>query len=220
MKKKASNGYYPIALQLKGRQCLIVGGGKVAERKLKGLLDAGADRIRLISPETTEYVQTMSEACAIEWEARSFEKNDMEMAWLVIAATNDPELNALIAAEAETRGMLSNIANDAGKGSFIIPSVVRRGDLLIAVTASGASPALAKALRQELEDRYGERYSIALEKLKELRRLVIERVGEREKKERILSLAADEALDEAIAGKSAQEWMDSLIERIKGRKFT
>lgn len=217
MEKYASNGYYPIALRLAGRRCLVAGGGKVAERKLKGLLAAGADRIALISPVVTETIRKLAEDGSIEWACRSCSaKEDLPGAWLVIAATNDGALNSAIAEEADRLGILSNIADDYERGGFITPSVIRRGRLLIAVTATGASPAFAKAVSRELESRFGDRYEDALERLSELRKLVLATMEDRALKENVLRLAAEECLTMDVSEmEHTESWLNHLVDRIK-----
>src|SRR4051794_37107696 len=130
------NGYYPVIIQLRGKRCLVVGGGVVAERKLLGLLDAGADDVLLISPSVTANIERLVEHGRIRLERRTYEPDDMRGAWIAYAATDNKQVNAAIAADAELYGILVNIVSDAEQGTFITPSVVRRGDLLIAITAS------------------------------------------------------------------------------------
>jgi precorrin-2 dehydrogenase / sirohydrochlorin ferrochelatase len=217
MDKYESNGYYPIALKVTGKRCLVAGGGKVAERKLKGLLEAGADRVVLISPDATEAIQKLAEDGSIEWVGRACSaESDLPGSWLVIAATNDRAHNMAIAEEANRLGILSNIADDFERGSFIAPSVIRRGRLLIAVTATGASPAFAKAVSRELESRYGDRYEEALARLGELRRLVLETIEDRAMKENVLRLAADECLAMDVSDMNhIDSWLKRLVERTK-----
>lgn len=217
MDKYASNGYYPVALKLSGKRCLVAGGGKVAERKLKGLLEAGADRIVLISPTVTEAIQQLADEGSIEWVRRACSaETDLPGVWLVIAATNDRTLNMAIAGEAERLGILSNITDDFEQGSFITPSVIRRGQLLISVTTAGASPAFAKAVNRELESRYGDRYAEVLERLGELRKLALERFEDREMKENVLRLAADECLTMDVSDMDHVEgWLERLVDRTK-----
>lgn len=219
MDEGEAGGYYPVALRLTGRRCLVVGGGRVAERKLNGLLEAGADQITLISPSATADIQAIASAGRIVWNKRSYAAGDLAGVWLVIAATSDRALNSSIAEEAERFGVLSNIADGFGQGSFITPSVIRRGDLLIAVTASGSSPALAKLLKRELDERYGERYGEASRRLGELRKLTIARLYDAELKSEVLRLAAEESLSEERKYGNAELWLESLVERIKGRSL-
>ncbi|MBH5317177.1 bifunctional precorrin-2 dehydrogenase/sirohydrochlorin ferrochelatase [Paenibacillus sp. GSMTC-2017] len=220
MEVNAPNGYYPIVLQLKGRQCLIVGGGKVAERKLSGLLDAGADRITVISPEATDFIREMAELQRIQWLVRQVEIHDLKQVWLVIAATNNRETNDIIVKEADRLGILSSNADSGAKGSFITPSVMRSGELMIAVTSSGVSPSLSKLIKRELEDRYGERYVKATDMLGQLRKLILVHVKDEACKEAMLKLAAEEVMNSSCESLDVNEWMDSLLERINGRQHT
>ncbi|MFF2887160.1 bifunctional precorrin-2 dehydrogenase/sirohydrochlorin ferrochelatase [Paenibacillus sp. NPDC057967] len=210
-------GFYPVALRLSGKLCMIIGGGKVAERKLKGLLESGADRIELISPVVTEAIEAWAAAGRLIWRSRPYAACDIEGAWLLIAATDGRALNASLAMEADRLGILSNIADDYESGSFITPAVTRRGPLVITVTTSGASPALAKALNKELDERYGERYGEAAARLGELRKLMLTRAGIREERDELLRLASREALDGGIENITADQWLESLIARTKGR---
>lgn len=219
MEEGQANSFYPVALRLSGRRCLIVGGGRVAERKLNGLLEAGADRIVLVSPSATDGIQALASSGRITWERRSYAHGELGGVWLVIAATSEHALNSAIAEEAERLGILSNIADSFGQGSFITPSVIRRGDLIIAVTASGSSPALAKAIKRELEERYGGQYREAVMRLGELRKLTIGRLDDKELKQEVLRLAAEQSLSEEGACGNAELWLESLLEEVKGRSL-
>ena len=219
MDAEASNGYYPVALRLAGRRCIVAGGGKVAERKLNGLLEAGADDVVLISPAVTDGIRTLALERRIRWERREFAGDDLSSAWLVVAATDDRTLNAGIAEEADRRGMLANIADDYERGSFITPSVIRRGRLLVSVTATGASPAFARALKKDLETRIGERYGLALARLDELRKLALATLQDTDLRTNVLRLAAEEALSEEWQDREehpAEQWLEHLAARIKG----
>lgn len=225
------NRYYPVMMQLQGKRCLVVGGGAVAERKLLGLLDAGANDVLLVSPAVTAHIDRIAELGRIRLERRAYESSDMQGAWIVFAATDNKDANAAIGADAERCGILVNIASDSELGTFITPSVVRRGDLLIAVTASGASPALAQRIKHQLEHQYGDQYVRIAERLRRLRELVYELEMEEQERRSLLRLAAEEAVelsgaseaaaavDEAVdKQKEAEQWLNSLMERMKGRQ--
>ncbi|GKU75736.1 bifunctional precorrin-2 dehydrogenase/sirohydrochlorin ferrochelatase [Paenibacillus sp. L3-i20] len=218
MEDNTPNGYYPIVIQLKGRHCLVVGGGRVAERKLRGLVEAGADRVSVISPEGTSYIKEMADRGRIHWQRKRFQRADLTGVSLVIAATDQNEINEEITGEAEKLGILSSNAGSGVKGSFITPSVMRRDELLIAVTTSGASPSLSILIKKELEDRYGDRYLGVMRRLRQLRKLVIALVEDETLKEAILLQAAKEAMDTAFDSMNAQDWMNSLLERMNGRQ--
>ena len=155
--------YYPVFLDLRGRRCLVVGGGEVAVRKVAGLLEAGAD-VTVIAPEISAMPP---EARVLR---RAFSPADIADMALVIAATNDPAVNAQIAAEARQRNIWVNVVDDPAAGSLILPSVVRRGALRIAISTGGASPTLAARLRAQLEAQYGEEYGRLVSLLWRLRR--------------------------------------------------
>lgn len=149
--------YYPVCLDIKGRACLVVGGGGVGTRKAKGLLAAGA-RVTVVSPELSSGLRVLTPE-PVRWYTRSYRPEDLDGMFLVFGATDDEALNRRIYADAGKRNVLCNIADRPDICSFILPSVVHRGDLLIAVSTSGKSPAFAKKLRKDLERRYGEEYA-------------------------------------------------------------
>ena len=142
--------YYPAFLDVKGRLCVVVGGGEVAERKIASLLECGA-RVRVVSPEATEAVQRSAEAGTLSWERREYLEGDLEGAFLAIAATDDRSVNSTIAQEAERKKVLLNVVDVTSLCSFVAPSVVRRGEVVLAISTGGLSPALARKLREELE---------------------------------------------------------------------
>ena len=141
---------YPIFLDLSGRRCVVVGGGEVANRKARKLLQARAEVV-VISPE----VRPELESVAAEVHRRPYEDGDLEGAYLAFAATDAREVNAAVAAEAKGRGIPVNVADSPSEGDFALPSVLRRGRLQVAVSTGGASPALARRIRGELEELFG-----------------------------------------------------------------
>jgi precorrin-2 dehydrogenase/sirohydrochlorin ferrochelatase len=150
--------YYPIYLDLRDRPCLIVGGGQVAERKTLSLVEAGAN-VTVISPSLTQKLQELSQSGKIIHLPKTFDDKDLTGALLVIAATDSREVNTSIGRLCKKRNILVNVVTPPDESSFIVPSVVERGELLIAVSTSGMSPALSK-IRQELEERYGPEYEV------------------------------------------------------------
>jgi len=208
------NGLYPIFMQLKGKRCVIIGGGSVAQRKLLGLLDAGADEIWVISPSFTSKMGILADEGKIRCFQREYNNSDLFGARLVFAATNDKRLNAEIAAEAERLGILANTVDDAGNGSFISASVVRRGDLLLAVTASGASPALSQQIKKELEALYGPEYEEITALLRRFREKVLNSLLDEQDRQSVLKLAAEEAVQQKHINIDMDEWLQSLLHRI------
>jgi len=146
--------YYPALLDLSGRLVLLVGGGQVAGRKLASLLEAGA-RVRLVAPELAPETEALAQQEGVELMRRGFEPGDLAGAWLVISATGDQALNRAVAAAAEQAGVFVNVVDVPPLCSFIVPAVLRRGELTVAVSTGGASPAAARRLRQSLQEQFG-----------------------------------------------------------------
>lgn len=182
--------YYPAYLDLRGRPCLVIGGGPVAEGKTLTLLEAGAD-VTIVSPALTLKLQELSQSGRISHHQKNFEEKDLSGAFLVIAATDLPDMNSSAAQACKKNNILVNVVVPPEESSFIVPSVVERGDLLIAVSTSGISPALAKKIRQELETRYGAEYALFLERLAEIRQRVLEEVTDEQKRRMIFQKIVD-----------------------------
>ena len=156
---------YPIFLDLSGRRCVVVGGGEVANRKARKLLQARA-RVVVISPE----IGADLESVAIEVHRRAYREGDLEGAYLVFAATNVREVNAAVAREAKERGVPVNVADKPSEGDFALPSTLRRGRLQVSVSTGGASPTLARRIRGELEEVFGPEWAGIVEELDRNRR--------------------------------------------------
>ena len=164
--------YFPVCLKIAGRSCLVIGGGRVGERKVKGLLAHGA-RIKVISPELSETLAALHQAGTIEWLPRLYQDGDLAGAFLVIACTDDPAVQERVHAEAEAHNILLNVADVPKWCNFILPATARRGDLAISVSTAGKSPALASMLRQALEGQYGPEYGALVDILGALRDTVL-----------------------------------------------
>lgn len=149
----------------------------MAQRKAEGLLEAKA-RVKVIGPKLCAGISRLARAGSLEAETRSYRAGDLEGAWMAIAATDDPEVNAKVAAEAEARGILVNVVDDAARCNFIAPSVLRRGEVTIAISTGGKSPALARKLRETLEAVLPEEYGDLLDLLSQAR-LEAKRQGKR-----------------------------------------
>jgi len=148
---------FPIFLKLDGRRCLVVGAGKVAEAKIRGLLDARAS-IEVVAPEAVWQIQKWAWEGVIGWKARAFQATDLDQSSLVIAATSNREVNAEVFRQARLRNVLCNSVDDPENCDFYYPAVVNRGDLQIAISTGGRSPALAQRLRRDLEEQFGAEY--------------------------------------------------------------
>lgn len=150
--------YYPLFLDLSDTLCLVVGGGAVAERKVLGLLEAGSS-VRVVSPVFTPTLESLAAAGRIEAICAPYERAQLTGVSLVFAATNDRQVNAQIASDAAAQNLPVNVADAPHEGDFITPSVVRRGDLCIAITTGGNNPTLTARLAEELETRFGPEYA-------------------------------------------------------------
>ena len=148
---------FPIFLKLESRPCLVVGAGAIAEGKIQGLLAERAS-VKVVAPEATSQIRQWASAGAIDWHQREFESADLEGKFLVIVATSCRDVNARVFTEAHAKGILCNAVDDPPNCDFYYPALVRRGDLQIAISTGGQSPALAQRIRQELEQQFGPEY--------------------------------------------------------------
>ena len=166
--------YYPILMDLEGKRVLVVGGGGVAERKVRTLLEFGA-RVDVVSLDLSPALRGLSEEGRVQWAGREFEPSHLKGATLVIAATDDAEANRRVSAACRKQGIPVNAVDQPADCTFIVPAVVRRGDLLLAVSTSGRSPALARSVREELETRFGPEYADFLALMGSVREEVLAR---------------------------------------------
>jgi precorrin-2 dehydrogenase len=150
--------FYIACLKLKERRCLVVGGGEVGLEKVEGLLSCDGD-VTVVAPELQPELQALADEDSIAWRARRYEAADLEGAFLAIAATDDSEVNIRVFEDAERRAMLVNVVDVPPLCNFILPAIVRTGPLAIAISTAGASPALAKRMKREIGDLFGEDYA-------------------------------------------------------------
>ena len=162
------NDLYIACLNLAGQRCLVVGGGRIGLEKTQGLLVCGADVV-VVSPEVDDGVRDLADGGNIVWVAKTFETSDLDGSLLVIAATADTDVNTAVYEAASGRSMLVNVVDVPDLCNFILPSISRRGPIAIAVSTSGASPALAKRLRREIDKRVGDEYALLASLLDEQR---------------------------------------------------
>ena len=160
--------FYIACLKLSGRKCVVVGGGDIGLEKVEGLLACDGD-VTLVAPDAIEPLQALASEGSIAWERRAYEPADLEGTFMVIAATNDSEINIGIYEDAERRAMLVNVVDVPPLCNFILPAIIRTGPLAIAISTAGASPALAKRIRNEIADEYGEPYAKLAIMLNEVR---------------------------------------------------
>jgi precorrin-2 dehydrogenase/sirohydrochlorin ferrochelatase len=151
---------------------VVIGGGEIAERKIEGLLEAGA-RVTVVSPDVTRRIEAWAAAGAVALERRRYETGDLSDSALAYAATDDEAANRAVGEEAEAKGIWLNVVDRPERCGFFAPAVVRRGDLSIAISTNGASPALARRLREKLEQQLGPEYARALKTLRAERRRLL-----------------------------------------------
>ena len=198
---------FPMFLKLEGRSCLVVGGGKIGESKIRSLLTAGA-RVRVVAPSVTRAVSRWAGTGIVEWSAQEFQPNDLAAAFLVVAATSSVEVNDFVYREARRRNVLCNVVDDPDRCDFYYPSVVRRGDLQIAISTGGSSPALAQRLRRDFEKQLAPVYAGWVDRLRKQRQELFARSLDPERRRALLHAAASrEAFD-------LRETADRLTEEI------
>lgn len=200
---------YPAILVLDGRTGVVVGGGKIAERKVQTLIDAGA-QVRLISTALTAKLGRQRDEGAIEVHERPYQRGDLKGAAVVIAATDDNAVNRAVYGEAVDEGIPVNVVDDVPYCTFIAPSIVRRGDLMIAISTGGKAPALAVRLRERLEREIGEEYAEMISLLGDLREDVTVPGDEDERRDRWYRVVDSDVFDLVRAGR-----IDDARERAK-----
>ena len=209
--------YYPVNLDIKNRACLVVGGGSVGTRKVKALVECGAT-VTVISPEISAKLDQMAAEKLITLKKRAYRTTDLEDKFLVIGATDDETLNRRIHADAEHLNTLCNIADRPEICNFILPAVVSRGDLLIAVSTSGKSPAYAKKLRKELEKQFGREYESFLRLMGGIREKLLSEKHEPEAHRPLFEKLIASGLPDLIkAGRSDE--IDALLSEVLGEGY-
>lgn len=184
-----STGMYPLLLDLTGREVLVVGGGSVAERRVTGLLEAGA-RVTLVAPEATEALAELARDGRIAWAQREFQPPDVSGSALAFTATGIVEVDSAVAEAARASGIFVNSADDNARCDFHIPAVARRGDIVIAVGTGGSAPALAARLRDRFAAALGPEWERFAALLGEMRDLARTRIADRRERARVLTAAA------------------------------
>ena len=150
--------FYIACLRLTGRRCLVVGGGEVGLEKVEGLLACGG-AVTLVAPQAHEELERLADEGSIAWERREYRTADLDGSFLVIAATDDSEVNIAVHEDADVRAMLVNVVDVPPLCNFILPAIVRSGPLAIAISTAGASPALAKRMKREIAEQFGDHYA-------------------------------------------------------------
>ena len=210
--------YYPIFLKIENRPCLVVGGGEVGARKVKTLLSCGAS-VALVSPEVEEWLGEKIREGVVDLVGNHYEEKHLEGCFLVIAATDDVELNSRIAKDAERRGLLCNVVDYPQEGNFILPALIQRGALTLAISTSGKSPALARQIREDLELRFGTEYADFLEIMGAVRRrLLRESQDSRTNKEKFDRLVQSDLLE--LVRRRDFAAVDSILQKVLGSDYS
>lgn len=209
--------YYPVYLDMRGRKALVVGGGAVGSRKAETLLRAGA-HVTLVSPRVTAAVRSLAREGRLTWHARPYRAPDMEGVFLVFSATDDFDLNRRIEADAARHRVLCNFADQPDRGQFILPSIVERGDLLISISTSGTSPAVARRLRMELEAYFGEEYGPFLRLMRAIREQLLEREHAPEAHRQLFGRLIDGGLLGLVKA-GDRTGIDTLLQSVLGDGF-
>lgn len=195
--------YYPIMLNLQGKKTVVVGGGFVATRKVKSLLEAEAD-IVVVSPAMTEELRVYAQEKRLIWKEKIFEEKDVQDAFLIIAATNREEVNVQVW-ESIKANQLVNIVDRPDLSTFIVPSTVRRGKLIVSVSTSGASPGLARRIGKELSNLYDQAYEDYIVFLDRCRRHILVHVEDKQVRKQLFQELLDERFLELTRKKLIEE---------------
>lgn len=189
---------FPAFLKIAGRRCVVVGAGRVAEEKVRGLLRVDA-KVSVVAPVATPQIRAWVHTRKIRWISRRFRRADLSGAFLVVAATSSPALHARIYAEAKRQGVLCNVVDDPEHCDFYYGSVVRRGSLQIAISTGGHSPALAQRLRKRLEKEFGSEYEEWLEEIGSIRKqLFANHISPQRRKVLLHQLASEKSFEDFL----------------------
>ena len=209
--------YYPVNLDIQNRKCLVVGGGSVSTRKVMTLLECGAI-ITVVSPDVSEELLELAEKKMIELKKRHYEASDINGIFLVIGATDNEELNWQINKDAERQYKLCNIADRPEACNFILPSIVNRGNLVIAISTSGKSPAFAKKMRQDLEKQFGEEYDEFLQLMGAIRKKALSEKHEPEAHKHLFEQLINRGLVDMVRNHD-EERINSLLLELFGKGY-
>jgi precorrin-2 dehydrogenase/sirohydrochlorin ferrochelatase len=201
VKAKAYNTYYPAFIDLENKKTVVVGGGKVAERKILGLLDTGS-KVTVVSPGITKRIEREKQKGRLRHNCRAYRKSDLKEAFLVIAATDDREVNERVSRDAPC---LVNVVDVPKLCNFIVPSIMQRGPLTIAISTGGVSPAFARSLRKELEKIYGCELSEYLKALQKIRAQAMTMIKDGKKRAGFLKAVASENMLKLLKEKGCAE---------------
>jgi precorrin-2 dehydrogenase/sirohydrochlorin ferrochelatase len=209
--------YYPVCLDIQNRNCLVVGGGAVGTRKVMTLLNCGAT-VTVVSPDVSEQLLELADNGSIILEKRPYQTTDLDTMFLVIGAADNEAVNRQIHRDAERLNKLCNIADHPETCNFILPSIVNRGDLMIAISTSGKSPAFAKKLRKDLEKEFGNEYAEFLTLMGEIRKKLLAEKHEPEAHKPLFEQLINKGLMEMIKDSNKEE-INMLLFEILGEGY-
>lgn len=204
---------YPVNMQVTGKLCLVIGGGHVALRKVSGLLACGA-KVRVISPLVTDNLKEMAKTGSIELKERGYQRGDLAGAFLVFAATDNLEVQERVAAEATAQGTPLNIVDDPERCDFQVPAQVRRGKLLLTVSTGGASPALSKMIRQQLEGQFDDAYDTVARLLAAIRKVIVMPEGDSDANRLLFTRLLERGLIDIVRDWRRTELLELLGEEL------
>lgn len=209
---------FPVNLDVQEKKAVVIGGGRVALRKCRSLLEAQAE-VTVIAPEQEEELRLLADAGKLQIIPRPYQRGDLAGAFIAFAASSDPQANREAAIEARERGVLLCVADNPALGNFTSPSRIRRGDLLITVSTSGAAPAFSRAIRKELEERFGPEYAEALRIFRAVREKLLTERKDADYNTTLMCALAESDLPDRLRSRSREE-TDSLLLNLLGPGFT
>jgi precorrin-2 dehydrogenase/sirohydrochlorin ferrochelatase len=204
--------YFPLFLDLDGKRVVVIGGGGVAERKVRSVLECGA-KVTVVAPRLTTGLRELVSRGRISHEERAYGSGDLDGLVVAFVAVDDPEVSAAAAKDAEAAGVLVNVVDRPEQCGFIVPSVLRRGLLTIAISTGGASPAWAKRIREGLEGEFGEEYARLLEAAARVRKRNLEEIPDRARRREALERLADDSLLALARSGSVEELVRKMEDR-------
>nr|WP_238533428.1 NAD(P)-dependent oxidoreductase [Paenibacillus terrae] len=203
--------FVPISLNCKNKICCIVGGGRIAERKVKGLMESGAF-ITVISPNITPDLQALADHKQLHWVNRVYREGDLQGAFLVYAATDRREVNNAVAHEAGQRGILVNVADRSEEADFITPGIIRRGRLTISISTAGAGPAVTSEITSALDTLFGREYEPYLDFMYDMRQAIKRIVSSPQQRAKLLRRLASSGILEQIRRQEFTAWTQEEID--------
>jgi precorrin-2 dehydrogenase len=211
------NTYYPVYIQMREQPCVVIGGGKIAEGKVEGLLDVEAN-VTVISPDLTPRLHAHANQNQITYISRAYQHGDLTGAFMIICATDQVEINHQVWQEASANHQLVNVVDDTPRCNFIAPSILRKGDLTIAISTSGKAPALAVRLKERLQREIGPEYERFLELAGELREPLARHVPDFEMRKALWYKLVDSKILKLLA-RGDESFAKEIISQVVGFEF-